>query len=168
MKKLILVICRGNIQRSPIAERCIRQTLLKRGFSHKIIVTSRGIQGAFGIDKPEGNNLQDYPAEWRASKPMLDKLGIDLSDHIATPVDIDIIQKAKIIIIMDKKVLEILINKFPEHRHKTKLFMELAGKKEDIQDCAGLSDTNLHARIIELIYQVVEKNADVLSEWIDE
>jgi len=163
---LILTVCNGNIQRSPIAERCIRQALLKLELNKKVIVISRGVQGAFGVRPPKGKNLKDYPAEWRASKPTLDKLGIDLSDHVATPLDEKIICDAVIIIIMDKKVLDYLTDKFPKKRYKMKLFMELTGRKEDIQDCAGLSDGNLHSRMIELIYQIVKENANVLLKWI--
>lgn len=42
-RKLILVVCSGNMQRSVIAEQCINKVLKKRGLDDRYFVISRGI-----------------------------------------------------------------------------------------------------------------------------
>ncbi|PIT93859.1 hypothetical protein COU00_02090, partial [Candidatus Falkowbacteria bacterium CG10_big_fil_rev_8_21_14_0_10_43_11] len=100
--KIILAVCSGNIHRSVIAERCINRVLKKNGMDGEFVVVSRGLQTT---SPPVGKNLRDYEAEWLASSPVLQEIGIDISDAKSTPVDISIVEKASLIIAMDRGVL---------------------------------------------------------------
>ncbi len=62
--------------------------------------------------------------------------------------------------------MDILTNRFPQHKHKMRFFMELSGKKQGIEDCYGKDDVNLHTQVIQLIHQTAERYIHVLLKWI--
>lgn len=167
--KIILVACNGNIHRSVIAEHCINQVLKKNRIEKEFVVVSRGLQGTMGTAPPTGKNLKDYPVEWSISYPILQELGIDISDAQSTPVDSSIVEKALLILAMDRCVLidrfNSLIKRFPEHGYKMRLFRELEGKVEDVPDCGGSVDPELHRKVIELIYSVSTERFDTLLSY---
>lgn len=169
-QKVILIVCDGNIHRSVIAECCLNRALEVKGLNDKFVVVSRGLQGTLGTIAPKGKNLCDYPLEWSFSAPVLSKLNIDISVHCTTPVDISIIKKASLVLAMDRSTLidklNSLINQFPQHAYKMRLFRELEGKPEDVPDCAGSSDPALHRRVIELVSLISEKYIDILLAYV--
>lgn len=166
--KIILVVCSGNIHRSVIAERCINRALKRKGLDAKFVAVSRGVQTTSSL---VGKNLKDYRDEWLASNPILQEIGIDISDAKSTPVDLSIAEKASLIIAMDRGVLIDKINslakQFPEYGYKMRLFMELAGSTEDVADTYGSSDHGLHRRVIELIHSVSTERLDALFNYVE-
>lgn len=166
--KIILVVCSGNIHRSVIAEYCINQALKKNGLDKEFIAVSRGIQTA---SPPVGKNLKDYRDEWLASSPILQEIGIGISDARSTPVDLSIVEKASLILAMDRSVLvdkpNSLTKQFPAQGYKTWLFRELEGKTGDVPDCFGSNDSNLHRRVIELIENISRENLGTLLHWME-
>jgi protein-tyrosine-phosphatase len=86
-KKNILVVCRGNIARSPIASELIKKEFIGRGIEKIYNVISRGVQGN-RVD-PElvmHTNIVHYPSIYKNVKPMLNKYAIDFSAHVSTPI----------------------------------------------------------------------------------
>lgn len=78
----ILVVCVGNICRSPMAEYLLKQQ------HPNIHVESAGISGLVG-----------HPADDKAQLCML-RLNIDMSNHIAKKLNADLIKKADLILVM--------------------------------------------------------------------
>ena len=78
----ILVICIGNICRSPMAE-----YFLKQQYPH-LHVESAGISGLIG-----------HPADEKASLCM-QRFGIDLSPHVAKKLNAELIKKADLVLVM--------------------------------------------------------------------
>ncbi|MFV5594903.1 low molecular weight protein-tyrosine-phosphatase [Acinetobacter junii] len=78
----ILVVCVGNICRSPMAEYLLKQ------HHPNIHVESAGISGLVG-----------HPADDKAQLCML-RLNIDMSNHIAKKLNADLIKKADLILVM--------------------------------------------------------------------
>lgn len=113
IEKIILLICNGNIHRSPIAEYCLKRSLRDNGLEGILTIVSRSIQGAFGAIPPRGKNLKDYHLEWSLSNPVLKELGIDIFSHCSTPVNESIIGEALFILCMDKSTLYDLSKRFP-------------------------------------------------------
>lgn len=141
MTRLILVVCKGNIHRSVVAEICIRKNLQEIGLEDKFQVTSRGLQGSCQTAMPEFLNLRQFPRHWPNAEPSLRELGIEIPEtQIATPVDKKIVQEASLILAMDQQVLSefdnCLIRQFPEFSFKMKLFTEMTGDVSDVLDCA--------------------------------
>ena len=80
----ILVVCVGNICRSPMAE-----YLLKQDYPH-LSIESAGISG-----------LSGHPADDKAQLCM-QHLSIDMSGHIAKKLNADHLKKADLILVMSK------------------------------------------------------------------
>ena len=102
MKKIILIVCHGNMHRSVIAEQCINKALQQSGLESAYRVLSRGTQGTGGEDLPEHKNLRDYENEWLLTKPVLEEIGITIPvDQVATPINARIVEEAALILAME-------------------------------------------------------------------
>jgi predicted ATP-grasp superfamily ATP-dependent carboligase/protein-tyrosine-phosphatase len=91
-----LVLCHGNIMRSPTAA-----AMLRRRFGERVIVKSAGLHA-----RPS------RPAEARAIIAA-EELGLSLSDHGAAPVTPEAVEGADVIIVMDYRNEATLLTRFP-------------------------------------------------------
>lgn len=83
----VLMVCTGNICRSPMAEVMLRAELERRGCSG-IEVASAGTWAGFG-----------YPAQPEAREVLRDR-GIDLEDHRSRPIDPQELAEADLVVAM--------------------------------------------------------------------
>ncbi len=97
----ILVLCTGNICRSPMAE-----GLLKQYFPNKTVLSA-------GLER-----LGDQPADPHAISLMQD-MSIDISTHCAQQVDTALLKQADLIFVMTKRQLKLLEKQWPFVRGKT-------------------------------------------------
>lgn len=111
----ILVVCTGNICRSPMGERLLRQQLPGRQ------VTSAGIFG-----------LEGCPAD-AAAQAVARRHGISLEGHVARKVTRSLLQKSDLILVMEPKHLRFIATMAPENRGKSLLFGQWLETK-DIPD----------------------------------
>ena len=167
----VLVVCNGNIHRSVIAEICINQKLKKSGLENSIQCISRGLQGTSGTPLPVGKNLKDYPKEWSLTKPILDRLGIEiLESQQSTPVDQCTISRAGLILAMDRGVLldrdNSLVRQFPEHAFRMRLFRELEGVADNVPDCFGSDDPDLYELVICSIHRIAVEGLSTLINLV--
>ncbi len=171
MEKLIVFICNGNIHRSVIAAESLRQILKKRKLDQKFFIDSYGLQGTKGTDLPKHKHLSEYPKEWKATKPVLQKLGIDISEHSFQKISRTVIKKAGVVIAMDDKVYSIaknsLVNQFPNYADKIHRFSELTTQNRVIKDPDGSGSKKLHKKIIEDIHSTLLKKYKNILEWIE-
>jgi protein-tyrosine phosphatase len=98
----ILVLCVGNICRSPTAEYILKQNIKNQ----EITVSSAGLAA-----------LQGKPADETAQKIALEH-GVDMSPHIAQQVNSKIIYENDVILVMQQGHLEDLYARYPEVRGK--------------------------------------------------
>lgn len=103
----ILVVCVGNICRSPVGE-----YLLANKFPSTMEVRSAGLSA-----------LVDKPMDPMSLELLLEK-GIDGSSHKAQQINSQLISWADLIFVMEKGHLEALTRKAPEARGKTHLLMK--------------------------------------------
>lgn len=96
----ILVLCTGNICRSPMAE-----GLLKQYFPDKTVM-SAGLQG-----------LVDHPADAHAVSLMQD-MDIDISAHRGQKASTELLRQADLIFVMTKGQLKLLEKQWPFVRGK--------------------------------------------------
>lgn len=115
----ILVVCVGNICRSPIGERYL-QTLLP----HKNIA-SAGIAS-------KRSHLVGKPADVSAIEVAEDN-GLDLSNHKSQQLTAELCAQYDLILVMEKGHLSALSDIAPEARGKAMLFGQWIGEK-DIPD----------------------------------
>lgn len=111
----ILVVCTGNICRSPIGERLLRQQLPDAQ------VTSAGIFG-----------LKGRPADATAKAVAL-RHGVSLEGHVARKVTRFLLQKSDLILVMEPEHLRFIASVAPENRGKSLLFGQWLETK-DIPD----------------------------------
>ena len=111
----ILVVCTGNICRSPMGERLLRQQLPGRQ------VTSAGIFG-----------LEGCPVD-AAAQAVAWRHGISLEGHVARKVTRSLLQKSDLILVMEPKHLRFIATMAPENRGKSLLFGQWLETK-DIPD----------------------------------
>ena len=86
--KNILIVCIGNICRSPMAEGLLKQALTASG-KDDCMVSSAGLGALIG-----------HPPDAKACQLMMEK-DIDISSHRARQLNRDMIRKADIILVME-------------------------------------------------------------------
>ena len=132
----ILVVCVGNICRSPTGE-----ALLKKLLPHKDI-RSAGVQALVG-----------HVADEQAKKVALIR-GVEMQEHVAAQLDIQMCQEADLILVMETSHINAVENICPTVRGKVMLFGQWLSNKE-IADPYRQSDD-----MFELVYQQIEASAN--------
>ncbi len=132
----ILVVCVGNICRSPTGE-----ALLKKLLPHKDI-RSAGVQALVG-----------HVADEQAKKVALIR-GVEMQEHVAAQLDIQMCQEADLILVMETSHINAVENICPTVRGKVMLFGQWLSNKE-IADPYRQSDD-----MFELVYQQIEAAAN--------
>jgi Protein-tyrosine-phosphatase len=121
-RNLILMICTGNVCRSPMAEKLLQHALAaEEPPLNQLEVVSAGV--AAGLDEPASEN----------SVAALRRVQIDLSQHRSQPLTSDLVERAFAIFGMTDSHLDLLrayYEDLPEHVH---LFREFLGEDEDNQ-----------------------------------
>jgi protein-tyrosine-phosphatase len=141
----ILVLCHGNICRSPLAEHCLKQSLPAERFS----IRSAGV-----IPRV----LRQSPREYaRLAK----KEGVDLSEHRSSLVKEEDLSWADLVVIMDWKNHQELLDFSPNALEKT-VRLGVWSNTLDIPDPYGLSEPEI-LRIIDQMKQACQSfSRDVL------
>lgn len=134
--KLILMVCRGNISRSPVAAIILQRKLAEHGLDGRYSVASRGTQGVApdDLEPVKFPNITYYGDFYENSRGWLHKHAIDLSSHTSRPIDHDIVRKASVIFVMDRRTLQALAVLFPDEVHKTHLLAEIIAEHEEVID----------------------------------
>lgn len=106
----ILVVCTGNICRSPMAEGLLRQRILRRSGKPTVRVHSAGTHG-----------LDGEPAAPLAVQAA-DEMGIDISAHRARSLDREMARRADLILVMEPFHREIITRALsPREKDKVRL-----------------------------------------------
>ena len=121
----VLVLCRGNICRSPFADWWLQGKVSEQNLPLKI--------SSAGLDTIPGKEA--YPLAAIVSRDY----GIDLGCHRTTVVSAELVAKADVILVMELAHIRQLLAKFPDAGRKTFLLGHFAQEKPvtDIQDPYG-------------------------------
>lgn len=169
-KKLGLVICSGNIFRSPVAAFCLNRVLRQVSMDKDIEFTSRGIQGLAPTTLPKYRKLQYYPLEWKHSELAFREFGIDISTHESAVVTEEILEQAIIVLAMDSEILlnkpNSLINLFPHHSWKIRLYSQLVDESFGVEDIFGVDDGEFYRRVVSTIDGVSKRGIKFIEQWI--
>lgn len=109
----ILVICTGNICRSPYAEHKLKQLLPDMKITSAGVATSK-------------SKLDDAPADSQAID-VAKEFDVDISGHVAKQATQKLVDEFDLILAMERNQLDILCEDFPTARHKGFLFGHWVG-----------------------------------------
>ncbi|SSY80962.1 low molecular weight protein-tyrosine-phosphatase [Alysiella crassa] len=138
----VLVVCVGNICRSPTGEYLLKQRLPK----HEI--ASAGV-GAL-VDKPADPQAQAVAQQH----------GVDLSPHIARQLTPEIAAQYDLILVMEQGHIDAVSKISPSARSKTMLFGQwLPQGRRDIADPYRQSD-----EMFQIVYTQLKQAADLWAE----
>lgn len=107
----IVMVCTGNICRSPMAEGLLKQALPTR-LQRRVRVSSAGTHALVG-----------NPAESHACK-VLAQWGIDISDHRARKINPQMIQQASLVLTMEREHQGLILINSPASGPKLSLLGE--------------------------------------------
>lgn len=112
----VLLVCMGNICRSPLAHGVVRQRLQESGLADRVALESAGTHGYHAGSPP------DDRAQTAARRR-----GIEISDLRARHVEQSDFELFDLILAMDDENMAVLRDaSAEEHHHKIHLFMEFA------------------------------------------
>ncbi len=119
----ILMVCMGNICRSPTAEGVLRQRLIEAGLAHRVIVDSAGTHD-YHVGEPPDRRAQEAAAA----------RGYDLSRLIGRQVSVQDFHDFDLILAMDWANLTHLERLCPpQHRHKLRLFLSYSRRYHGLE-----------------------------------
>jgi len=121
----ILVVCTGNLCRSPMAAALLRARLDEDEKRRDWRVVSAGTWAS-----------QGQPASPYAVAEM-DERGIDIHAHRSRSVDAELMEEADLVLVMTRSHAEALTVAFPDQAHKVHLLSEMEGQTYDISDPYG-------------------------------
>lgn len=140
MFKRILVVCVGNICRSPTAE-----FMLKQKLPHKHI-------GSAGLHALEGRDMDPQ------ARAVAEAHGVPCGEHSARQFSAELARDYDLILVMEKRHRDEIASRFPECLAKTMLLTHwLRGK--DVPDPYKKSD-----EVFEQIYKMLEAGT---QSWAD-
>jgi glycosyltransferase involved in cell wall biosynthesis/protein-tyrosine-phosphatase len=145
----ILVVCHGNIIRSPFAAFLLGQSL---GEHPRVSIASAGLEAMPG--RPPHPTALRQAADRR----------VDLSSHAASRVERDVVTRSDVIFVMDIPQLLLLRQRFPEAAAKTFLLTSLAPDTPlEIRDPVDGDESVFHA-CFDHITRAVRPVAGVLAQ----
>ncbi len=109
--KAMLIVCHGNIIRSPFTARLVRREL---GDQPHISVSSAGLGATPGTPPP--------PTALRVAA----RLRVDLGQHAAAALTAEAVAASDVVFVMDLDQLRVIASRFPEAREKAFLLTSLA------------------------------------------
>jgi len=110
----VLMVCTGNICRSPTAEVVLRDKLARAGLGRQVQVESCGIEGYHAGDGADRRAIRSAAAR-----------GYDLGSHVARKLRDDDFERFDWLLAMDGGHLRVLLRKCPPaHAHKLCLLMD--------------------------------------------
>jgi len=123
--KNVLVVCTGNVCRSPMVKALLRREMAARGLDNEVFVDSAGTYAMVG-----------HPASQGSVNAMAER-GLDISDHRAKQLTADLVEQADVIIVMEERHRRSIFVTWPRAVRKTLLLSELSGGHDDVEDPYG-------------------------------
>ncbi len=125
MTQQVLIVCTGNICRSPMAAALLAAQAAKAGEKELYSFSSAGTWARDG--QPASTNAQ----------VVMQRRGLTLAGHRGRTVTRELVDQSDLILVMTQNHRDSLCAEFPYARKKIRLLSELAGLQYDISDPYG-------------------------------
>ncbi len=148
---LILMVCTGNLCRSPMAMGLLRQRLAEEGLDDRYQVRSAGVWAVEG--RPASENAVTVMAE----------RDVDIGDHIARSITAADVAEAELILVMSREHAQMIRNTWPQYDWKIHRLSEMAGKRQDVRDPYG-SPIEEYRDCADVLEDYIEQGFDRILE----
>jgi protein-tyrosine phosphatase len=152
--KKVLVICTGNLYRSPVAAGFLKHTIVQDRLQDRIQVVSAGLDSLPGLAAPAA-----------IVQLMAKRYGIDLSTHLSQSLTPELFQQADLVLVMEQSQLVRLAKQYPRQTSKLHLISELTGQIYDILDPATHPQQDLGV-LAEQIHTLITVGLLTLLQWL--
>lgn len=146
----ILIICTGNICRSPVVEALIRHRFESEGRENWHVSSA-------GTWTWNGNRASTYSTEVMAER------GLDISDHRSQVVSEELLAESDLILCLGTGHVEALKAEFPQLAYKIHLLSEMSGAIYSVHDPLG-EPRPAYERMVDEVSDLVNKGYDRLIE----
>ena len=123
----VLIVCTGNICRSPMAEGLLRHQLTQDGLAAEVDVRSAG---TWGLDGAQAS---------RHALQVMGERGVSIDGHRGRSLRPDDVDQADLVLVMERDHLTAIQADHPKASGKVLLLTELAQRQGDVQDPYGQS-----------------------------
>jgi protein-tyrosine phosphatase len=157
-KVSVLVVCTGNICRSPTGEGVLRHLAEKRGLAGRIEIGSAGTHDYHVGEGPDPRTLKHARER-----------GYDLSPLRASQVSKEDFERYDYILAMDRGHLRILLNLAPKHaKARLGMFLEASArwKGEDVPD-PYYGGVESFERVLDMVEEAGERWLDRIEAELD-
>lgn len=154
MDKKILFVCTGNTCRSVMAQGLFKNMLREEGIKD-VKVSSAGIAA-----------LPSF-AIYGVLEKVLKEEDIEISNHKPTRVTPQIVKDADLILVMEKRHKEAILEMAPEVKNRVFLLKEFAGEKKnlDIPDPIGQPEEAYRKRLQEIKGYLLKILKKIKEDW---
>lgn len=125
--KRILVVCTGNICRTPMAKALLQREVEQAGLSEQVVVDSAGVYAVVGGRASRG------------SVNAMAERGLDITDHRGKQLDFRLMDEADLILVMEESHRRSIFMSWPQALRKTFLLSEMVGDHADVEDPYGMA-----------------------------
>ncbi len=134
--KHILVVCTGNICRSPMVKVLLEHELSRAGWGEQVQVESAGTWAVVGGGASHGS-VQAMAAR-----------GLDLVGHRGRQLDGHMVAGADLILVMEEAHRHAIFNGWPGALRRTFLLSEMVGEHDDVDDPYGGAQADYDAAAV--------------------
>lgn len=152
--KAVLVVCSGNLFRSPVAAALLGQVVKRNQLGEQVLISSAGLdaQPGWGLP-PEFMNQIEL------------RYGLNLKGHRSQPITAELFYQADLVLAMESKQLMRLASQFPRYTKKLRLFAEMGHQGFSVPDPANLPIEGA-LEVMQQLYTIVESGAETFIEWL--
>lgn len=125
--KQILVVCTGNICRTPMVKALLEREIARVQLADRVSVDSAGTYAVVGGGASAGS-----------VQAMTDR-GLDITEHRGKQLTAELVQQADLILVMEEAHRRTIFVTWPRALPKTFLLGEMAGEHADVADPYGMA-----------------------------